>query len=322
MKQLSNILYVSEASAAEGASLARAVSLAESNQADLTVIDVVPAITTGVGMPQGGPDYHALQTALVRERYSSLESLVAPYKKRLGIQLNVLEGKRFIEVIRAVLRNRHDMLIKPAENPSFVARMFGSDDMQLLRNCPCPVWLTSTEEKPDYACILAAVDFDLDRPGAADQNPNQQILELSSSIALSDFAALHFVHAWNAPAERMVRSWSDNPAAASIAYVEGERSRHERAFQHVREQLKVQIGTAAYAHLAPQFHMPFGPAATVIPKMATQLQADLVVVGTLARTGIAGLLIGNTAEAILEQLQCSVLAVKPSGFVSPVKLAD
>jgi len=52
------------------------------------------------------------------------------------------------------------------------------------------------------------------------------------------------------------------------------------------------------------------------------LQADLVVMGTVARTGIAGWLIGNTAEAILEQLQCSVLAVKPHGFVSPVKLAE
>ena len=56
--------------------------------------------------------------------------------------------------------------------------------------------------------------------------------------------------------------------------------------------------------------------------MIKKLQADLVVMGTVARTGIAGLLIGNTAEAILEQVQCSVLAVKPPGFVSPVKLPD
>lgn len=42
--------------------------------------------------------------------------------------------------------------------------------------------------------------------------------------------------------------------------------------------------------------------------------------GTFARIGIAGFFIGNTAEAILEQLQCSVLAVKPPGFVSPVSL--
>ena len=47
---------------------------------------------------------------------------------------------------------------------------------------------------------------------------------------------------------------------------------------------------------------------------------DLVVMGTVARGGIAGLLIGNTAERILRKLPCSVLAVKPDGFVSPVGL--
>jgi nucleotide-binding universal stress UspA family protein len=53
--------------------------------------------------------------------------------------------------------------------------------------------------------------------------------------------------------------------------------------------------------------------------MAAQLKADLVVMGTVARTGIAGLLIGNTADTILEQLRCSVLALKPPGFVTSIK---
>ena len=47
---------------------------------------------------------------------------------------------------------------------------------------------------------------------------------------------------------------------------------------------------------------------------------DLVVMGTVARSGIAGMLIGNTAERVLRKLPCSVLAVKPEGFTSPVRL--
>jgi len=42
--------------------------------------------------------------------------------------------------------------------------------------------------------------------------------------------------------------------------------------------------------------------------------------GTLSRTGISGLLIGNTAEKVLRQVDCSVLIVKPDGFITPVKL--
>jgi len=42
--------------------------------------------------------------------------------------------------------------------------------------------------------------------------------------------------------------------------------------------------------------------------------------GTVGRTGIPGLIMGNTAESILNNIGCSVLAVKPPGFVSPVTL--
>ncbi len=216
-----------------------------------------------------------------------------------------LRGKTFLEAIRAVLRNKYDLLIKPAENPNYIERLFGSDDMQLLRNCPCPVWLTRAEENSNYACIMAAVDLNPYIPDAVDQNINQHILDLSSSLALSDFASLHLVHIWDAPGEMIVSLWSDNPKEASMTY---------------DQQLRGHIGAEAYNHLSPQFHLRQGTASRVIPEMVKELQADLVVMGTVARTGIAGLIIGNTAEAILEQIQCSVLAVKPLGFVSPVTL--
>jgi len=323
MKHFKNVLYVSEASVAQGPAIARAMSLAENNQADLTVIEVVPVVTVSMSTPPSGPTSAELQTAMVNKRRNELETLIAPYKQRFSIRLDVLMGKTFLEAIRAVIRNKHDLLIKPAENPNFIERLFGSDDMHLLRKCPCPVWLTRPEEKANYACILAAVDFNPDiMTDTVNQNLNQQILELSSSLALSDFAALHFIHVWDAPADMMVRSWADNPDDAGMAYVEGERSRHERALNRLRDQLRDQIGEESYDYLSPQFHLRRGAASTVIPETAKQLQADLVVMGTVARTGIAGLLIGNTAEAILEQLQCSVLAVKPLGFVSPIKLSE
>jgi universal stress protein E len=323
MKLIKNILYVAQASIAQGPSMARAVSLAENYQANLTIIDVVPIVTAGIGMPPGGPISAELQSAMVSKRRTELESLVAPYQQRRDIQIEVLVGQMFLEVIRAVLRNKYDLLIKPAENPDFVERLFGSNDMHLLRKCPCPVWLTRPDEKSNYGCILAAVDFNLDsQSNTVEQSLNQQILDLASSLALSDFASLHLVHVWDAPAEMTVRSWADNPNEASMTYVEGERSRHETAFNRLRDQLRDEIGKEAYDHLSPQFHLRRGAASTVIPEMAKQLQADLVVMGTVARTGIAGLFIGNTAETILEQLQCSVLAVKPLGFVSPIKLSE
>jgi len=55
--------------------------------------------------------------------------------------------------------------------------------------------------------------------------------------------------------------------------------------------------------------------------LAAEHGIDLIVMGTVCRTGVAGFFIGNTAENVLQQVDCSVLTVKPEGFVSPVNLA-
>ena len=73
--------------------------------------------------------------------------------------------------------------------------------------------------------------------------------------------------------------------------------------------------------MKPRTHLPKGPAGEVIPALARELKTDIVVMGTVARTGIPGMIIGNTAESVLSQLDCSVLAVKPPDFISPVTVA-
>ena len=58
-----------------------------------------------------------------------------------------------------------------------------------------------------------------------------------------------------------------------------------------------------------------------IQQIADSRNADLIVMGTLGRTGIPGFFIGNTAERVLSNATCGVLAVKPVGFQSPVLAA-
>ncbi len=73
-------------------------------------------------------------------------------------------------------------------------------------------------------------------------------------------------------------------------------------------------------YLKPQLHIVKGEAHRVIQDLAQEHKADLVVMGTVARTGIPGLIMGNTSESILNNIGCSLLAVKPPGFVTPVTL--
>ncbi len=62
-----------------------------------------------------------------------------------------------------------------------------------------------------------------------------------------------------------------------------------------------------------------GAADELIPTFVTDKKIDILVMGTVARTGIPGFIIGNTAENILQKLTCSLMALKPNGFISPVK---
>jgi len=319
MNRFKNILYVSETSVAQEGAMARAVSLAQNNQAALTVVDVTSEVSSTDWMPSNGPGAVELQEAVKSERRRALEQMVAPYRSNLEIRIDVLVGKNFLEVIRTVLRDRHDLVIKCAENPDWVDRIFGSDDMHLLRKCPCPLWMMKPVEKSNYDSIVAAVDFDPADPGVSDRDLNRLILELASSLAVSDFASLHLVHVWDAPDADLVRLWADNPEAAEIKLAESERLRHETGMERLTETLRHHVGADAYEYLSPRVYLRRGSAIRVIPDLVKQLNADLVVMGTVARSGISGVFIGNTAEGILDQLECSVLAVKPPGFISPVK---
>ena len=64
-----------------------------------------------------------------------------------------------------------------------------------------------------------------------------------------------------------------------------------------------------------------GNAPYAITSRAVDIKADLIVMGTVGRTGLPGLIIGNTAEDVLQTTRTSILAVKPTGFVSPVSLS-
>ena len=57
----------------------------------------------------------------------------------------------------------------------------------------------------------------------------------------------------------------------------------------------------------------------VIPRVAESLDAEMLVIGTIGRTGLSAAIIGNTAEHVIDRLDCDVLAIKPDNFVSPMQ---
>lgn len=324
MKRFKDILCVVEAGEACEPALERAVTLAENNHASLTVVDVTERVVTGIGKPEGGPTSADLQAAMVGVQAQVLEILVNPYRKRIKIKTKVLVGTPFLEIIREVLHNGRDLVIKIPETQDWLDRLFGSDDMHLLRKCPCPVWLIKPQAPKAYRCILAAVDVGDDYPPAELESRrmlNRRILEIASSLALADFAELHVVHAWYAVGESTMRGgFMRTPEEQVTDYVEQVGRHHAASLNALLHDVASSQGQDALDFLKPRTHLVKGWARKEIPALAKRIEADLIVMGTVARTGVPGFIMGNTAETILNQIDCSVLAIKPPGFITPVTL--
>ena len=322
MKRFRKILCVVQSG--EASVLARAVTLAESNQASLTVVALADRVRGIGGSPEESSAAAEVQRALVSTEAQALASLIEPLRERIEITSKVLIGVPFLQIVREVLSQGHDLVVKEPENPEWLDRLLGSDDMHLLRKCPCPVWLVKPSSATTNKRILAAVDAGEDYRQAelgARRALSLEILGVAGSLALSEFAELHVVHVWDAIGESAMRGvFMRRPENEVQAYVGHVRSEHAASLNRLMDEATAKLGKEAVGFLKPQIHLLKGWAQKEVPVLAQELDVDLVVMGTLGRTGIPGLIMGNTAEAILSQLDCSVLAIKPPGFVTPVTL--
>jgi nucleotide-binding universal stress UspA family protein len=306
MERFRNILCVIEVGIDNNTVIEQAIRLAENNQARLTLMSVPLPATSDI--------------------QQTLEKLASDYRQHIEIDVDASTETTYIEVIRKVLREEHDLVIKGPEIMNGSNHAFSEDDKQLLRKCPCPVWMNRLQKGHTYHRILAAVDVD-DNCAPAElktrQDLSESVMALAGYLAMSEFAELSVVSTWEVEAESAIRfaPFISRPESEVDAYVEKARQHHTELMNAQLELLNVKLGPEMMDYIKPKLHCIKGAARENIPKLAKQIQADCIVMGTIGRVGIHGLIIGNTAESLLDQLSCSVLAIKPKGFVTPVTLA-
>jgi len=257
-----------------------------------------------------------IQEQIHQEDDQYIEQVVASLRE-LGVQASgkALYGTPFIEIIREVLRDEYDLVMISAEGRSGLKDIFfGRTTMHLMRKCPCPVWVMNPDQPRHYSHILAAVD-----PKPHDQERSElniKIMDLATSLAQREQSELLVAHTWTFPLERYIKSGRVKiPKNTYDEWVENVKDERRRS-------LNALLGEYDLENLKSEVYLLKGEAQNLIPELAEARQVELIVMGTVCRTGLAGFLIGNTAEKILRQVDCSVLTVKPDGFVTPVKLED
>ena len=245
---------------------------------------------------------HDTRPSLVEQAKAVLEKLVARAKgEGVAADSQVAIGKSWVQIIRQVLRGKHDLVVVGSRDSGSVKSfLVGGTGIKLLRKCPCPVWVTQPQDDRKIASILVAHDL---------HPVGDLALELGCAMAQLHDAQLHVLHAEESPE---LESFLPEIVSADRAA-----EHHAKAKEHIASQLSdFPLGKPAQVHFAKQ------PPDVAIMDHIQRHRAELLVMGTVARAGLPGLITGNTAERLLPQIPCSVLAVKPEGFTSPVTLDE
>jgi universal stress protein E len=217
-------------------------------------------------------------------------------------------GKGWLEIIRQVQRGGHDLVIIGTRNRTGLRRLlFGSTSLKLLRRCPCPVLVVKAGHGSRPLKTLIATDL----------NPvSETAMRLGLALGGLIGGPVHVLHVVEYPLDSLWGSIDADPD--TVAY-------HSRVREAAARTLQEQLQRAGYRPGDPDVQVHFSEGVGGVPDVAIQEfiaehRIDLLVMGTIARGGIVGITIGNTAERLLPEVDCSLLAVKPPDFQSHVKL--
>ena len=310
MKRFKKILFYVDGMECPMPSLRRALDLAETNQAQLTLIDVIEPVDT----PAQVKNRFKLEFTdlLLQQRQQALEKLCTELDQEARVSYHkVLIGVPFVEIIKLIQQDHYDLLMKVANLPNGInERLFGGTDLHLFRKCPCPVLIDRPDSPRSYQNILAAVDTTATDNSGCDT----LVMDLATSLARREDALLDVIHAWEFPGESaLVGSSQFNLTASEVNIMK--KYEIETQEKNLNKLLQNYDLSTEHNHV----HLIKGNATESINKVASSIETDIIVMGTLGRTGIPGFFMGSTAEEVLQSTKASVLAVKPPGFISPVQ---
>jgi nucleotide-binding universal stress UspA family protein len=273
MQAIRSILVVIEPEHSESLALKRAKVIAGVTQAHLHLL---------VGDPKH--DHSAmlsvLKAALLEDGYSvTTEQAWHKSLHETIVEVQQAEGCGLV-----VKQHFPDSQLKKA--------LLTPDDWKLLRECPTPVLLVKTAGSWKDKVILAAVDVGNTDP--EHRHLHDTIIDHGYDIATLAKAHLHVVSAHPSP----MLSAAD-PTLQLSETIEARYREQCRSFQ------------AEFDIDDEHLHIEEGPADVLIPFMVHKLQAAVTVIGTVARSGLSGALIGNTAEVVLDSVESDVLVLKP-----------
>lgn len=303
------ILAVIAAETDEQKALDRALLIATKTGASvtafLTIYDFSYEMTTMLSVDER----ETMRQAVVDDRTDWLAEIVQPLATKYPVSLDikvVWHNRPFESIIYEVIDNNYDLVVKGTrEHDTLKSVIFTPTDWHLLRKSPVPTLLVKEHDWPENGNLLAALDV-----GTQDeehQNLNNKMTKITIELA-------NLLNGY----PNIVNSYPGTPVNIAIeipefdptSYTESVKKHHQEGMIEHTKKFNIDPERVFVNEGLPE---------DVIPNVAQQIDAELVVIGTVGRTGITAALIGNTAEHVIDSLDCDVLAIKPDGFTCPIR---
>ena len=300
------ILAVVQADNPEQPALSRAIEIARKTGAEVHALLVVYDFSYDMTTMLTRSEREAMRDAVTKDRIAWAEKNLTRYDDydvKVAVEWS---DKRYEAITRYTINRQIDLVVKATrKHDDFASVLFTPTDWHLLRKCPAPVLLVKAHAWPEHGNIVAAVNV-----GTEDKEHaklNDKLTGIAKDYAELLSGQVHLVNAYpSAPLNIAIEIPDFNPET----YHNAVRNHHVQEMEN--HSAKFGIGVA-------NCHVVEGLPDIAIPKVTEQLDAELVVIGTVGRTGLSAAFLGNTAEHVIDNLNCDVLAVKPDGFTSPVK---
>jgi universal stress protein E len=270
MSPFKTLLVVYDPTREEQPALERAANIAETIQASAHLFACIH-YDTAKSADQSGEIQH-----LITEQQAVLDDAAASLKERGIDVITEVEWDKdwYHAVVRAALRHDADMVLKSSFRHFAGKRTLKkTSDWIVMRECHCPVLLVKIREPRERRKVLAAIDISATQESY--ERLNEKILQISNRILDCSGAEVHFVNAFQnfkavPDKQQLIQDWGID---------------------------------------ADKVHIKLGKPEKIILERARELDVNLVVVGNSGRTGLLAAIVGNTAEKVLDKLECDVLSI-------------
>jgi universal stress protein E len=304
MKPYERILLVARPDMQRSPAFREAALLARETGAALHVVIFDHSATLDIVARLRTEDVRGLRETFLRQRRDWLEAQAQDLRQS-GITVTseaVWCRHSFEEILAHAVEFQADLVVKDVDMHRGMQRvLMTSLDWQLLRECPAPLLLVHREQLTPRRIVVAADVIN----GPTDEL-NRKIVRHAAGLAYATNAKLHLAYAFQA--------FSTAEAAAPMAAPALTGDLYEALYQIYRQA----FNEMADANSVPQDarHFLIGPAAPALTNFARESDADVIVMGTTYHDALDRLLIGSTASAMLDDLPCSVLVVKPDALAA------